>query len=361
MEVILALDESRVRELVGRFKFGADRSVGSVDGIRSIDAVGDLWRVALALPVLDPDERATTAARCGEFLQSEGVNAEISVAFRTLRVPVADRTPVPGVGNLIAVASGKGGVGKSTVSANLAVVLAKLGARVGLLDADVYGPNVGVMFGIEGAPQVNAAQQMVPFEAYGVKLMTMGSLVQQGQPLVWRGPMTHKVLQQFLFQVDWGELDFLILDMPPGTGDIQLTITQQTPVSGALLVTTPQQVAVADARKGYEMFREVKVPILGLVENMSWYRCGKCDKRHAVFGTGGGESLSAELGVPLMAQVPLLPQIPSDLGDGIPFVSREPDSELARVLAQLALNMSTSLNQLSLDRGESGQFFPMEV
>src|ERR1700728_2080833 len=206
------------------------------------------------------------------------------------------KVPIAGVQNLIAVGSGKGGVGKTTVSVNLAIALALLGHKVGLLDADVYGPNVPLMMGINRTPQARG-ERIQPLENFGVKLMSMGFLSPGDKPLVWRGPMLHSVIQQFLRGVDWGELDYLVIDLPPGAGDVHLSLIQTAPVTGAIVVTTPSDVSLEDARKAVRIFKEVKVPILGIIENMSWLQCPHCDERIDVFSTGGGRSNATAMGV----------------------------------------------------------------
>src|SRR3954470_13591659 len=206
------------------------------------------------------------------------------------------KLPIPGVRNLIAVGSGKGGVGKTTVAVNLAIALAKLGYKVGLLDADVYGPNVPLMMGVNQTPMAHG-ERIQPLENYGVRLMSMGFLNPGDKPLVWRGPMLHSVIQQFLRGVDWGELDYLIIDLPPGTGDVQLSLIQTAPVTGAVVVTTPSAVSLDDARKAVLMFQQVKVPVLGMVENMSYLQCPHCDERIDVFSNGGGKRTAHEMGV----------------------------------------------------------------
>src|SRR5688500_10432575 len=219
-------------------------------------------------------------------------------------------TPVsyPHLGRIIAVSSGKGGVGKSTVATNLAIALASTGARVGLMDADVYGPNVPRMMGVNAPPLV-VNEKIVPLQAHGVKVISLGFLIERDQPAIWRGPIVMKIVTQFLRDVAWGQLDFLIVDMPPGTGDAQLSLVQATNVRGAIIVTTPQEVSVGDALRGAKMFQRVNTPVLGIVENMSWFECPHCGKPSALFGTGGGERLATELGLPLLGQVPLYPRV----------------------------------------------------
>jgi ATP-binding protein involved in chromosome partitioning len=222
--------------------------------------------------------------------------------------PTPPKLPIPGVKNLIAVGSGKGGVGKTTVAVNLAIALARLGHKTGLMDADVYGPNVPLMMGTNQTPAA-IGERIQPLENYGVRLMSMGFLSPGDKPLVWRGPMLHSVIQQFLRGVDWGELDYLVIDLPPGTGDVQLSLIQTAPVTGAVVVTTPSDVALEDARKAVRMFEQVKVPILGIVENMSWLKCPHCDERIDVFSTGGGKRTAAAMGVNFIGALPLDPHV----------------------------------------------------
>ncbi len=243
------------------------------------------------------------------------------------------KVPIAGVKSLIAVGSGKGGVGKTTVSVNLAVALASLGYKTGLMDADVYGPNVPLMMGINRTP-VAYGERIQPLEQYGVKLMSMGFLNPGDKPLIWRGPMLHSVIQQFLRGVDWGELDYLIIDLPPGTGDVQLSLIQTAPISGAIVVTTPSDVSLEDARKAIFMFHQVKVPILGLVENMSYMNCPHCNERIDVFSYGGGRRTAAQMGVHFLAELPLDPQVRIGGDTGDPVTLRkgagDPFFELAR-------------------------------
>lgn len=243
------------------------------------------------------------------------------------------KMPIPGVRNLIAVGSGKGGVGKTTVAVNLAVGLGALGYRVGLMDADVYGPNVPLMMGVNRTPMANG-DRIQPLEQFGVKLMSMGFLNPGDKPLVWRGPMLHSVVQQFLRGVDWGELDYLVIDLPPGTGDVQLSLIQTAPITGAIIVTTPSDVSLEDARKAVHMFHQVRVPILGMVENMSFLNCPHCHERIDVFSHGGGRRTAAEMQVNFLAELPLDPQVRIGGDTGSPIVLRkgegEPYLELAR-------------------------------
>ena len=240
---------------------------------------------------------------------------------------------MPGVKSVIAVASGKGGVGKSTVSTNLALALHMMGRRVGLLDADIYGPSIPIMMGIHEVFDPNTTK--FPLDRYGLKLMSMGFWVKPETAMIWRGPMVHKYLTVFLTQIPWGELDFLVIDLPPGTGDAQLTLTQTAPLSGAVIVTTPQDVSLIDARKGLEMFKQVRVPVLGIVENMSYF-IAPGGQRCEIFGHGGGTRLAQEAGVPFLGEIPIDPQV-AECGDaGDPIVHKYPDSPIAKAYLALA-------------------------
>ncbi len=252
------------------------------------------------------------------------------------QVPAPGPMTVPGITRVIAVSSGKGGVGKSTVSCNVAVTLASRGLRVGLMDADFYGPNIPRMLGVYERPGIDANKRIIPLEAYGVKLMSIGFLVDRDAPAIWRGPIITKVIRQFLHDVAWGELDYLLVDMPPGTGDAQLSLVQQVVVNGAVVVTTPQEVAVGDALRGAKMFERVNVPVLGVVENMSGFLDPVTGMRHDLFGSGGGRRLAEELDVPLLGEVPLQPGLVDAADAGRPIVIDKPDSPAAAMLRDVA-------------------------
>jgi ATP-binding protein involved in chromosome partitioning len=254
----------------------------------------------------------------------------------------AQKIVLPGVKQMVAVASGKGGVGKSTVAANLSLALHASGKRVGLLDADIYGPSVPIMMGIHDVFDPNATQW--PLEKYGLKLMSMGFWVKPDKAMIWRGPMVHKYLTVFLTQIPWGELDYLVIDLPPGTGDAQLTLTQTAPLSGAVIVTTPQDVSLIDARKGLEMFREVHVPVLGIVENMSFF-VGEDGKRYEIFRHGGGRKLATDADLPFLGEIPIDPKV-AECGDvGDPIVHKYPSSSVSAAYRQLANTVAEQLRK----------------
>ena len=258
--------------------------------------------------------------------------------------------------NAIAVASGKGGVGKTTVAVNTAIVLARSGARVGLLDADIYGPNVPTMMGVNDLPPVRN-EKLVPAEAYGVKLMSIGFMVKPDQPLIWRGPMLHSAIRQFLTDVDWGELDYLVVDLPPGTGDAGLSLAQSLPLSGGVIVTLPQQVSLDDARRGLEMFRQLDVNIFGVVENMSYLELPD-GSRVDVFGAGGGERLAAEAGVPFIGAIPMDPAVRSGGDSGIPVTVANPDSPVAQALSQVAMDLAAKISVAAV---QGPSFIPINL
>ncbi len=255
---------------------------------------------------------------------------------------------LPGVKNPIAVASGKGGVGKSTTAVNLALALRRTGATVGLLDADIYGPSIPIMLGINERPSM-IGQRLLPIDRYGLKVMSMGFLITESTPVVWRGPMVHQILQQFLTQVEWGTLDYLVIDLPPGTGDAQLTLTQSAPLAGAVIVTTPQDVALVDAVKGLQMFNKVNVPVLGIVENMSYFLCPHCSERSEIFGHGGGRRKATELGVPFLGEIPIVGAIREGGDNGQPVVVADPTSAASAVYGEIAGALAARLSTMNFD------------
>lgn len=256
---------------------------------------------------------------------------------------------LPNVKNVIAVASGKGGVGKSTTSANLALALAAEGATVGLLDADIYGPSQPQMLGISGRPESTDGKSMEPMMAHGIQAMSIGFLVDTDTPMVWRGPMVTSALEQLLRETKWRDIDYLVIDLPPGTGDIQLTLSQKIPVTGAVIVTTPQDIALLDARKGLKMFEKVGIPVLGIVENMSTHICSKCGHEEHIFGTGGGALMSKDYNIDLLGSLPLDIKIREQSDGGKPTVVAEPDSAIANIYKQIARTVAIKIANTSLD------------
>jgi ATP-binding protein involved in chromosome partitioning len=270
-------------------------------------------------------------------------DVEIKMTSEVRQAPQLDKTALKGVRNIVAVGSGKGGVGKSTIAVNIAAALAGEGARIGLLDGDIYGPTMPIMLGIDQPPKT-AGNRMIPLEASGLKFISMGLLVKAEQPLIWRGPMAHKALQQCLFETDWGELDYLIVDLPPGTGDVHLTLAQAVPLTGAVIVSTPQDVGLRISMKTLRMFQQTRVPILGIIENMSYYICPHCNSRDHIFGQGGGSRAAEQLGIPFLGEVPLDLAIRTQSDIGQPIVVAQPDSPSARTLRSIAEKVAAQVS-----------------
>jgi ATP-binding protein involved in chromosome partitioning len=267
---------------------------------------------------------------------------------------------IPRVKNVVAVASGKGGVGKSTTSVNLAVALAQTGARVGLLDADIYGPNVPLMMGIKEKPEVTGAPGgagIDPIVRFGIKLVSIGFFLDESKPVIWRGPMVHGAIQQFLKDFDWGDLDYLVVDLPPGTGDAPLSLSQLIPLSGVVIVTTPQDVALQDVAKGMAMFKQLEVPIIGVIENMSYFVCPNCSEKHEIFGRGGGERIAKAFEVPFLGQIPLQLNVRTGGDDGAPVVMADPESPAARALYEVAGAVARQVSVLAFQ--QRGNFVPL--
>src|SRR5688500_6644429 len=300
----------------------------------------DLNLTTPACPVKDQmRDEATARVRGLPGVQAVDVNMTAEVR----QTPQLDRTALKGVKNIVAVGSGKGGVGKSTIAVNLAASLAAGGAAVGLLDGDIYGPTMPIMLGISEPPK-SIQNRMIPQQAAGLKFMSMVLLVKSDQPLIWRGPMAHRALQQCLFDVEWGELDYLVVDLPPGTGDIHLTLAQQVPVTGAVIVSTPQDVGLRISMKTLRMFQQTRVPILGIVENMSYYICPHCNSHDQIFGEGGGKRAAEQLGVPFLGEVPLDIAIRMQSDIGSPIVLAQPDAPSSRVLRHIAEKVAAQVS-----------------
>jgi ATP-binding protein involved in chromosome partitioning len=331
-----------------------ERSLGDLGAVRSCTLEARTLRVSISLPVPTGGYLPELQAGLKAALASAGVDCDLvlelasAVAAHGVQRPLK---PQEGIANIVAVASGKGGVGKSTVAVNLALAWAAAGARVGLLDADIYGPSQPLMLGLTGQrPQSVDGKRIRPLLAHGVKAMSIGFLIDPEQPMVWRGPMVTQALTQLLSDTDWGELDYLVIDMPPGTGDIQLTLAQRVPVAGAVIVTTPQDIALADARKGLKMFEKVAVPVLGIVENMSTHYCVQCGHEDAIFGAGGGSRLAIECGTVLLGKLPLDSRIRAEADGGNPTVASAPDSPRGRAYRDLSRSTAGALARRSRDR-----------
>ena len=285
-------------------------------------------------------------------VSSVALNINTKIASRSVQAGV---NLLDGVKNTIAVASGKGGVGKSTVSANLALALAAEGARVGVLDADIYGPSQPRMLGVSGKPDTKDGKSLEPKESYGIQIMSIGFLIDDETPMIWRGPMVTQALEQLLKDTRWRDLDYLIIDLPPGTGDIQLTLSQRIPVSAAVIVTTPQDIALLDARKAYKMFEKVKVPVLGVVENMSTHICSECGHEEHIFGEGGGQRMAGDYDISFLGSLPLAMRIREDADNGKPTVVAEPDGAITHSYREIARNVAA---KLSLQQKEYASKFP---
>ena len=287
-----------------------------------------------ACPVKDQlREQATEVVRAVAGVNQ--VEVQLTAKVRSASAPETGRPPLPGVKNVIAVGAGKGGVGKTTVAVNLALALAKCGSRVGLLDGDIYGPNIPLMLGLS-TQLTTDGKQIVPAEKYGVQVVSIGFLTQDDAPIIWRGPMLHGAIQQFFREVAWRDLDYLIVDMPPGTGDVALSMSQTVPVVGSIVVTTPQQVSISDSRRAVRMYQKLNIPPIGIVENMSYYQCTNCHHEADIFGHGGGEALAAELKVPFLGRLPIYQPIREGSDNGVPLVVAEPASSAARAFLTLA-------------------------
>ncbi|MBX6342871.1 MAG: iron-sulfur cluster carrier protein ApbC, partial [Thermomicrobiaceae bacterium] len=317
--------------------------LGMIKGVEIADGAVQV-QVELTTPACPLRNRIESDVRQA-VMALPGIH-DVKVAFSARVRPsgggMPSKSPLPGVKNTIAVASGKGGVGKSTVAVNLAVALAQDGAQVGLLDADVYGPSIPMMMGVSARPMLQD-DKIIPVEAFGIKLMSIGFLLDADRPLIWRGPLVSQLISQFLNDVDWGELDYLVIDLPPGTGDAQLTLVQRIPLSGAVIVTTPQDIALQDAIKGLAMFKEVKTTILGIVENMSYFVCPHCGERSEIFGFGGGERTATRYDVPLLGQIPLDTAIRQGGDVGHPIVVAEPESPPAEAFRDAARRAAARL------------------
>ena len=334
------------------------QTLGELKAIESLDVAPGAVRLGLKLPMPVKGYGAALKAALAGVLSRAGYRGELllelasAVPTHAVQRPLK---PLPGIHNIVAAGSAKGGDGKSTVAANLALAWAAMGARVGLLDADIYGPSQPMLLGVGNTrPETLENRRIVPLETHGVKLMSIGLLIDAAQPAIWRGPMVTQALTQLLTETEWGELDYLVLDLPPGTGDLQLTLAQRVPVAGAVVVTTPQEIAVADARKGLRMFEKVSIPVLGVVENMSMHHCSHCGHEEAIFGDGGGARLAGECGVALLGRLPLDARIREESDNGRPTVVAAPDAPRGQAYVELARRVAGELARRPRDR--SGAF-----
>lgn len=355
----LALDTSAVLDVLRPVQDPElQKSLVELNMIRNVTVAEGAVRFTLVLTTPACPLREFIVEDCEKAVKTlPGVaSVEVDVTAEIPQQPsLPDRQGIPGVKNILAVSSGKGGVGKSTIAVNVAVALAQMGAKVGLIDADIYGPNVPTMLGLEGAGmtvrQGTQGEELEPAFNHGIKMVSMGFLIDRDQPVIWRGPMLNGVIRQFLYQVQWGELDYLVVDLPPGTGDAQLTLAQAVPMAGAVIVTTPQAVAVSDARRGLRMFQQLQIPVLGIVENMSYFiPPDRPDMTYDIFGSGGGKRTAEELGVPLLGSVPLEMTVRSGGDEGIPIVVQHPTSASAQALHTIAQTIAARISVAALGR-----------
>jgi ATP-binding protein involved in chromosome partitioning len=330
------------------------RDIVSLGFIKDLKIDGDrvAFTIELTTPACPVKDQMRDQARAA-VMQLPGVasvDVTMSASVRSASLGGdGPRQPIPGVKNIVAVGAGKGGVGKTTVAVNLALALAKCGSKVGLIDGDIYGPNVPIMLGLK-TQLMTDGQKIVPAEKYGLQVISMGFLTADDAPIIWRGPMLHGALQQFFREVRWTNLDYLIIDMPPGTGDVALTLSQSVPTAGAIVVTTPQQVSLADTRRAVAMYKKLNIPPLGLIENMSYFTCPDCGHESDIFGRGGGETLAAELGVPFLGRIPIYQPIREGSDVGVPLVVAEPEVAATRAFIGVAEQTAAQLSIASYAR-----------
>jgi ATP-binding protein involved in chromosome partitioning len=330
-----------------------NRDIVSLGFIKDLKIAGGsvAFTIELTTPACPVKDQMRDQSRAA-VMQVPGVTSvDVNMSARVREAVGSDgpRQSVPGVKNIIAVGAGKGGVGKTTVAVNLALALAKCGSKVGIIDADIYGPNVPIMLGMKTQLSTDG-QKIVPAEKYGLQVISMGFLTADDAPIIWRGPMLHGALQQFFREVRWVDLDYLVIDLPPGTGDVVLTLSQTVPVAGAIVVTTPQQVSLADSRRAIAMYKKLNIPPIGIVENMSYFACPNCQHEADIFGHGGGEKLAADLGVPFVGRIPIYQPIREGSDTGVPLLISEPESPAGRAFMAAAERTAAQVSIASYNR-----------
>ena len=357
------ITKSGILNALKKFDYpGINKDLLILNSIKSFETKDSYLKVNISLTIPQGSITSELKDKFAAALKSEfkGIKeAEINIEAKVTTHQDSKKNAIlPNVKNTIAIASGKGGVGKSTVAVNLAVALAKDGASVGLIDADIYGPSIPLMLGLKDKPKVYQNQQnmqIIPLQNYGVKVISIGLLVEDDAPVIWRGPMASGAVKQFMTDVDWGELDYLIFDMPPGTGDIQLTLVQTIPLTGAVIVTTPQEVSLIDARKALKMFTRVNVPVLGVIENMSYFIAPDTGKKYDIFGTGGGSKMAEELDAPFLGGIPIDSKIRIGGDNGVPIVYDELDTEHAKAVIEISRRLAEQVNLRNLNDGSSSK------
>ena len=355
------LQESIIAELKTVMDPDLHKDIVSLGFVKNMNVKdGDVkFQVELTTPACPVKEQLKTECET-KVGAVKGVNSVDVEMTAVVRAAEHSQPILTNVKNIIAVASGKGGVGKSTVSANLAMALQMSGAKVGLMDADIYGPSIPQMLGIPiSPPKGGPDNKFFPHEQYGLKVVSAAFLSKEGQPLMLRGPMLGGIIQQFLQNVEWGDLDYLVIDLPPGTGDVQLTLTQRAPISGAVVVTTPQEVSLSDAEKGVRMFESVKVPLLGIVENMSYFVCDGCDKKHHIFKSGGGNALAEKFKIPFLTDIPLVGAVVEGGDKGVPIIMADPSSPATTAYTKLAGQVAAQLSIIHADKDKPASSFEL--
>lgn len=350
----MAVTKEQINEALKKIKYpGLTRDIVSFGMVKEIQIKGDSVELEISFTTNDPSVREKLYEEIrNAVLGVEGVkfvNPKIEAVQQQDpkdKNPFDDQAPIPGIKTIVAVASGKGGVGKSTVTVNLAISMAQKGLKVGLMDSDIYGPSIHMMMGLNEKPMATEDNKIIPLEKFGIKIMSMGFIVDPDVPIIWRGAMATKAVKQFLGDVSWGELDVLLIDMPPGTGDVHLTLVQETPVTGAIIVTTPQDIALIDARRGLKMFEKVDTPVFGIVENMSYYVCPKCGNQDNIFSSGGGRKAAEELGTEFLGELPIDSQVAITGDSGNPIIVAQPEGEHAKKFNEISERM---INLLELN------------